>query len=132
MFIPNHVSHVTCHRSHVMCQVSHVMCQVSLFLFKWWSLLVEGLLSIGPTLSSFLNGTSNFTTAILAKPLIHTLYGHISLFFVLENSVCIIKLAYSCFKILPVVYFCIYQIVLLDLLMQYMATSKFNLHKLAW
>ena len=54
-----HVSHVTCHVSHVTCHMPRVTCHVShLFLFffltKWWSLLVEGLLSTGLTPSSFL------------------------------------------------------------------------------
>ena len=44
--------------SGVRCQVSLVRCHVSdvmffcLFLTKWWSLLVEGMLSMGPTPSS--------------------------------------------------------------------------------
>ena len=44
-----------CHVSHVTCHMSHVMCHMSL-LFFWtnlWSLSVEGLLSTGPTPSSF-------------------------------------------------------------------------------
>ena len=55
-----HVSRVTCHVSHVTCHVSHVTCHMShiLFIFfifwtMWWSLSVEGLLSTGPTPSSF-------------------------------------------------------------------------------
>ena len=67
-----HVSHVTCHMSHVTCHVSHVTCHMSrvtchmscvtchmspffllLFPTKWWSLSVEGMLSTGPTPSSF-------------------------------------------------------------------------------
>ena len=58
---------VTCHVSNVMCQlscityqvsgvrchVSHVTFFSSTFLTKCWSLLVEGLLSTGPTPSSF-------------------------------------------------------------------------------
>ena len=71
MFTPHYVSHVTCHMSHVSCHVSGVMCQVSCvrchvslfsfffsssFLTKWWSLSGEGLLSTGPTPSSFLVG----------------------------------------------------------------------------
>ena len=54
-----HVSRVTCHVSRVTCHVSHVtIFFFILFIFflrtKWWSLLVEGLLSMGPTPSSFL------------------------------------------------------------------------------
>ena len=41
--------HFRCHVSHVTCHVSHVLCRT-----KWWSLSVEGLLSKGPTPSSFL------------------------------------------------------------------------------
>ena len=61
-----HMSHVTCYMSHVMCHVSHVMCHTSYFFFltKWWTLLVEGLLSMGPTRSSlnrfFINFNSDF------------------------------------------------------------------------
>ena len=59
-----HVSHVTCHMSRVTCHVSHVTCHMSratchffFFFFFWtkrWSLSVEGLLSTGPTPSSFI------------------------------------------------------------------------------
>ena len=56
---PHHASHVTCHVSHLTCQVSGVRCHVPCFFSscffsrtKWWSLSVEGLLSMGPTLSS--------------------------------------------------------------------------------
>ena len=55
-----HVSRVTCHVSHVICHMSHVMCHMSQLFFcccffwtKWWSLAGEGLLSTGPTPSSF-------------------------------------------------------------------------------
>ena len=49
-----HVSLVTCHVSLVTCHVSRVTCHMSLFFrTKWWSLSVEGLLSTGPTQSSF-------------------------------------------------------------------------------
>ena len=53
---------VTCHMSHVTCHVSHVTCHLSNVTFffvrtKWWSLLVEGLLSIGPTTSSLISST---------------------------------------------------------------------------
>ena len=63
-----HVSHVTCHLSPVTCHLSPVNCHLSHVNFflhyykkkwhykkywsKWWSLLVEGLLSTGPTPSS--------------------------------------------------------------------------------
>ena len=52
-------SRVTCHRvmCHMSsCHVSHVTCHISQFFFfltKRWSLSVEGLLSTGPTPSSF-------------------------------------------------------------------------------
>ena len=51
-----HVSRVTCHMSCVTCHVSHVIYIHFLFFFrtKWWALLVEGLLSTGPTPSSYL------------------------------------------------------------------------------
>ena len=51
---PHLVSHVTCHMSHVTCHLSHVTCQqkkVSLRI-KLLSLLMEGLLSTGPSPSS--------------------------------------------------------------------------------
>ena len=47
-----HVSRVTYHVSRVTCPVSHVTCHV-FFWTKWWSLSVEGLLSTGPTPSTF-------------------------------------------------------------------------------
>ena len=52
------MSHVTCHMSHVACHMSHVTSHMSYVKefkkwTKWWSLLVEGLLSTGPTSSSF-------------------------------------------------------------------------------
>ena len=58
MFTPPNMSHVMCHVSHVTCHVSHFTCHVSrdicnFFLSKWWSLLVKGLLSKGPTPFSF-------------------------------------------------------------------------------
>ena len=52
--------HVTCHVSCVFCHMSRVTCHISpfflllLFWTKWWSLLVEGLLSTGHTPSSLL------------------------------------------------------------------------------
>ena len=63
MFTLHHVSHITCQVSGVRCQFSRVTCQMShviyffffnFFLLRtiWWSFLVEGLLSTGPTLSS--------------------------------------------------------------------------------
>ena len=51
-----HMSGVTYHMSHVRCHVSHVRCHVSgviFFVDKGLSLLVEGLLSTGPTEYSF-------------------------------------------------------------------------------
>ena len=59
-----HVSCVMCHMSHGMCHMSHVTCPNIFFTLeknpekkwtKWWSFLVEGLLSTRPTLSSFTN-----------------------------------------------------------------------------
>ena len=47
------VSHVTCDMSHVMCHMSHVMFFLCFFRTKGWSLAREGLLSTGPTLSSY-------------------------------------------------------------------------------
>ena len=54
--VSRHMSRVTCHMSRVTCHMS----QFYLFIFffsrtKWWSLSVEGLLSTGPTPSSFIN-----------------------------------------------------------------------------
>ena len=51
MFTPQtcHMSCVRCHVSGVTCNMSHV----TFFLNKWWSYSVEGLLSMGPTPSSF-------------------------------------------------------------------------------
>ena len=61
-----HVSHVTCrmpcvtyHVSHVTCHMSNVTCEEKKEdknVIKWWSQSVEGLLSTGPTPSSFLIG----------------------------------------------------------------------------
>ena len=52
--VPCHISCVTCHLSHVTCQVSRVTFIFFFFSFtKWYSSLVEGLLSTGPTPSSF-------------------------------------------------------------------------------
>ena len=48
-----HVSRVTCHVSRVTCHVSFFLLLFFFFWTKWWSLLVEGLLSTGPTPSSF-------------------------------------------------------------------------------
>ena len=59
MFTPHNMSQVTCCMSRVMCHVSHVTCCMScvtchvLCVTKCWSLLVEGLLSTGPTPSIF-------------------------------------------------------------------------------
>ena len=63
------MSHIMCHVSHVTCHLSHVTLFYSSFLFrtKWWSLLVEGLLSTGPTPSSLksfqLSGQKNHATS---------------------------------------------------------------------
>ena len=62
-YVTCHVSCVTCHVSRVTCHVSHVTCHVSrvtcfffcFFWIKWSSLSVEGLLSTGPTPSSFIS-----------------------------------------------------------------------------
>ena len=53
-----HLSRVTCHMSHVTCLMSHVMFFCFFFLIKWRSLSVEGLLSTGPTPSSFVSLSS--------------------------------------------------------------------------
>ena len=49
-----HLSCVTCHESHVTCHIFHLI-----FFWgggtNWWSLFLEGLLSTGPTPSSFLH-----------------------------------------------------------------------------
>ena len=61
---------VTCHVSrHVSRHMSCVTCQMSLFFFrtKWWSLSVEGLLSMGPTPSSFLRATCFFLLGGLGR-----------------------------------------------------------------
>ena len=62
----HNVSCVTCHVSHVTCHVSHVMCHF--FWTKWWSLSVEGLLSTGPTPSSF--------EVLFQKWIVGKLYSH--------------------------------------------------------
>ena len=49
MITPHHASHVTCHMSHIICFFVFLFC----FLTKLWNLLVNGLLSTGPTQSSF-------------------------------------------------------------------------------
>ena len=62
--------HVMCHVSRVTCHMSRVTCHMSPFFFfltKWWSLLVEGLLSTGPTPSSFLQGSPWFGVKVLRK-----------------------------------------------------------------
>ena len=52
-FVKCLMSHVTCHMSHIMCHMPPVTCQMSCVtchLFtKWWSQLLNRLLSIGPT-----------------------------------------------------------------------------------
>ena len=61
------VSHVTCHVSHVTCHMSHVTFFLLLFFWtKWWSLLVEGLLSTGPTPSSFV-GFISIASLVLTR-----------------------------------------------------------------
>ena len=74
------MSHVTCHVSHVTCHVSHVMCHVShvtffyffIFLPRGWSFLVEGLLSTGPTPSSYtLKPIFLFLISFLPSPFLH-------------------------------------------------------------
>ena len=52
MFTPHCVSYVMCHMSYVTCHVSSFTIIFYLFL-KCWRFLVEGLLSTGPTSSSF-------------------------------------------------------------------------------
>ena len=49
------MSHVICHMSGVRCHVSRVTCNIFLkyFFTKWWNFSGEGLLSTGPTPSSF-------------------------------------------------------------------------------
>ena len=64
MFTSLNVSHVTCHVSHVMCHVSHIVCHMSFiyiyfFLDKVMELVVEGLVSTGPTPSSFFEVYTN-------------------------------------------------------------------------
>ena len=52
----HHPQHVTCHVSCVLCHISRVTSHMSCFFVFFtnrWSLLVEGLLSTGPTPSSF-------------------------------------------------------------------------------
>ena len=51
-----HMSHVTCHVSRVMCHMSLVTCQQKIYIYicdKVVELVVEGLLTTGPTRSSF-------------------------------------------------------------------------------
>ena len=58
------MSCITHHLSHVMCQVSCVMFHVSCVIFtKWGSKSLEGLLSTGPTPSSF-----EHVTVVLTAP----------------------------------------------------------------
>ena len=52
-YVMCHVSRVTCHVSHVTCHMSHFLSFFLFFRTKWWSLSLEGLLSTGPTPSSF-------------------------------------------------------------------------------
>ena len=57
-----HVLCVTCHTSRVTCHLSPVTCNFFLYIIfllkRWWSSSVEGLLSTGPTPSSFSNANS--------------------------------------------------------------------------
>ena len=46
------MSHVLCHMSHFMWNMPNVPCHMFFFSYKWWCVLVEGLLSTGPTPSS--------------------------------------------------------------------------------
>ena len=54
MFTPHLVPTVSCLVSCVTCHLSNVISHMSQKNTKWWSLLVEGLLSTGPTLSSLI------------------------------------------------------------------------------
>ena len=53
--LPQVMCHMSCVTCSVKCHLSHVMCHMScvpLWKWTWWSQSVEGLLSMGPTLSS--------------------------------------------------------------------------------
>ena len=65
-FLENFHPPTTCQISHFTCPVSHVTCHLShFFLTKRWRLLVEGLLSTGPTQSSFCNlGPKSFLPSL--------------------------------------------------------------------
>ena len=63
-----HACRFRCQVSGVRCQVSGVTCFFLLFfLTKWWGWLVEGLLSVEPTLSSFKEETSCQRFSFLAQ-----------------------------------------------------------------
>ena len=62
------MSHVVCHVSCVTCHMSHVTFFSFFFLTKWWSFLVEGLLSTGPTpFSLFVKAKWNYLTPLCNK-----------------------------------------------------------------
>ena len=52
-YVTCHVWRVTCHMSHVKCHMSHLTCHVSCVICHLLSFLVECLLSLGLTASSF-------------------------------------------------------------------------------
>ena len=60
-----HMSRVTCHVLHVTHKVSNYL----IFFTKSWSLLVEGLLSTGPTPSSYYLGVNVLLRAALGPQL---------------------------------------------------------------
>ena len=132
-----HVTHVTCHVSCVTCHVSHVTCQAScvtfhmshviffllLFRTKWWSLLVEGLLSAGPTLSSLMTKisyydhtktpcwvqTSGVDRAVTRVKIIH--YSGSFLIYSLKIIADFLKnvKAFLCYSFLKQVFLCFFQ-----------------------
>ena len=81
--------HVTCHMSYVMCHMWWLTCHVShvvkyiyiciFFLTKWWSLSLKGVLSTGPTLSSF------FYVNNLKSTFIHTKKLHMKNLYIRES-----------------------------------------------
>ena len=72
--VTSYVSRVTCQVSAVSCRVSGVTCHYVFVLFsfqtKWLGKSVEGLLSMGPTLSSYICFT---TASLIVKYLSHLL-----------------------------------------------------------